>query len=136
MPSDGSLKTSCYDEYVYYDDDADDGGDDDDGGGHDDDDVDSDVMTLVMVRSTAVKMMMKARGRRRKPEEYGGVGRRIRNRLVDFQGARAYCRPLWTLGELADITFDRDDAARSCTTLHFHALPVHVRKGLKNERFA
>ena len=93
MPSDGSLKTSCYDEYVYYDDDADDGGDDDDGGGHDDDDVDSDVMTLVMVRSTAVKMMMKARGRRRKPEEYGGVGRRIRNRLVDFQGARAYCRP-------------------------------------------
>ena len=85
MPSDGSLKTSCYDEYVYYDDDADDGGDDDDGGGHDDDDVDSDVMTLVMVRSTAVKMMMKARGRRRKPEEYGGVGRRIRNRLVDFQ---------------------------------------------------
>ena len=100
------------------------------------DDVDSDVMTLVMVRSTAVKMMMKARGRRRKPEEYGGVGRRIRNRLVDFQGARAYCCPLWTLGELADITFDRDDAARSCTTLHFHALPVHVRKGLKNERFA
>ena len=34
MPSDGSLKTSCYDEYVYYDDDADDGGDDDDGGKH------------------------------------------------------------------------------------------------------
>ena len=83
-----------------------------------------------------INMMMKARGRRRKPEEYGGVGRRIRNRLVDFQGARAYCRPLWTLGELADITFDRDDAARSCTTLHFHALPVHVRKGSKKERFA
>ena len=96
---------------------------------YDDDDVDDDVMALVMVRSAVVKMMMKARGRRRKPEEYGGVRRRIRNRLVDFRGARAYCCPLWTLGELADITFDRDDAARSCATLHFHALPVHVRKG-------
>ena len=87
------------------------------------------MMALMMVRSTAFKIMMKARERRRKPEEYRGVRRRIRNRLVDFRGARAYCCPLWTLGELADITFDRDDAARSCTTLHFHALPVHVRKG-------
>ena len=87
------------------------------------------MMALMMVRSTAIKIMMKARERRRKPEEYRGVRRRIRNRLVDFRGARAYCCPLWTLGELADITFDRDDAARSCATLHFHALPVHVRKG-------
>ena len=55
MPSDGSLKTSCHDEYVYYDDDADDGGNDDDGGGHDDDVVDRDVMTLVKVRSTIVE---------------------------------------------------------------------------------
>ena len=93
-------------------------------------------MALMMVRSTAFKIMMKARERRRKPEEYRGVRRRIRNRLVDFRGARAYCCPLWTLGELAGITFDRDDAARSCATLHFHALPVHVRKGSENDDFA
>ena len=34
------------------------------------------------------------------------------------------------------FAIDRDDVARSCTALRFHALPVHVRKGLKNERFA
>ena len=44
--------------------------------------------------------------------------------------------PLWTFGELAYITLDRDDAARACAALRFHALPVHVRKGFKNERFA
>ena len=37
--------------------------------------------------------------------------------------------PLWTFGELAHITVDREDAARSCTALLFHALPVHARKG-------
>ena len=69
MPSDESLKTSCYDEYVYYDDDAGDGCDDDDGDCHDDDDVDHDVMALVMVTSTAVKMM------KGETEETGGVRR-------------------------------------------------------------
>ena len=44
--------------------------------------------------------------------------------------------PLWTFGELAHITVDREDVARSCAALLFHALPVHVRKGLGNERFA
>ena len=39
--------------------------------------------------------------------------------------------PLWAFGELADNAFDRYDAARSCATLLFNALPVHVRKGLK-----
>ena len=42
----------------------------------------------------------------------------------------------WTFGELAYFTLDRDDAALSRTALRFHALPVHVRKGFKNERFA
>ena len=42
----------------------------------------------------------------------------------------------WTFGELAYFTIDRDDAALSRTALRFHALPVHVRKGLENERFA
>ena len=42
----------------------------------------------------------------------------------------------WTFEELAYFAIDRDDVARSCTALRFHALPVHVRKGLENERFA
>ena len=61
----------------------------------------------------------------------------IRNRLVIVRGApRVHRYLLWTFGERTYITIDRDDAARSCTALRFHALPVHVRKGLKNERFA
>ena len=79
---------------------------------------------------------MKVRGRRRKLEEYGGARRRSRNSLVNVRGARVHRYPLWTFGELAYITFDRDDAARACAALRFHALPVHVRKGLKNQRFA
>ena len=55
---------------------------------------------------------------------------------MNVRGARVHRYPLWTFGELAYITFDRDDAARACAALRFHALPVHVRKGLENERFA
>ena len=51
-----------------------------------------------------------------------------RNRLVNVRGARVHRYTLWTFGELAHITADRDDAARSCTALLFYALPVHVRK--------
>ena len=62
---------------------------------------------------------------------------RIRKRLVIVRGAPRVHRNLpWTFGELAYFTIDRDDAAHSCTALRFHALPVHVRKGFKNERFA
>ena len=61
----------------------------------------------------------------------------IRKRLVIVPGApRVHMNLPWTFGELAYFAFDRDDAARACAALHFHALPVHVRKGLKNERFA
>ena len=35
----------------------------------------------------------------------------------------------WTFEERAYFTIGRDHAARSCTALRFHALPVHVRKG-------
>ena len=83
-----------------------------------------------------INMMVKARGRRRKLEEYRRARRIIRNRLVNLRGARVHRYPLWTFGELAHITVDREDAARSCTALLFHALPVHVRKGLKSKRFA
>ena len=48
---------------------------------------------------------------------------------MNVRGARVHRYPLWTFGELAYITFDRDDAARACAALRFHALPVHVRKG-------
>ena len=55
---------------------------------------------------------------------------RIRKRLVIVRGAPRVHRNLpWTFGELAYFTIDRDDVARSCTALRFHALPVHVRKG-------
>ena len=94
------------------------------------------MMALMMVRSTAIKIMMKARERRRKPEEYRGVRRIIRNRLVDVRGARGHRYPLWTFGEPAHITVDRDDLARSCATLLFYALPVCVGKGSQTERFA
>ena len=50
---------------------------------------------------------------------------------MNVRGARVHRYPLWTFGELAYITFDRDDAARACAALRFHALPVHVRKGLR-----
>ena len=71
MPSDGSLKTSCYDEDVYYDDGADDGGDDYDGDDHDDDDDDHDdeddvgVLGLVrvIVTMTMIKVIMMMRAR-------------------------------------------------------------------------
>ena len=62
-------------------------------------------------------------------EAYREVRRIIRTLLVDVRGARVHRYPLWTFGELAYITFYRDDAARSCAALSFHALPVHVRKG-------
>ena len=63
--------------------------------------------------------------------------RRIRDRRVILRAAPRVHRNLpWTFEELAYFTIDRDHAARSCTALRFHALPVHVRKGLKNERFA
>ena len=55
---------------------------------------------------------------------------------MNVRGARVHRYPLWTFGELAYITFDRDDAARACAALRFHALPVHVRKGLKSKRVA
>ena len=48
---------------------------------------------------------------------------------MNVRGARVHRYPLWTFGELAYITVDRDDAARACAALRFHALPVHVRKG-------
>ena len=52
---------------------------------------------------------------------------------MNVRGARVHRYPLWTFGELAYITFDRDDAARACAALRFHALPVHVRKGFHVE---
>ena len=55
---------------------------------------------------------------------------------MNVRGARVHRYPPWTFGELAHITFDLDHAARSCAALRFHALPVHVRKGLKSKRFA
>jgi hypothetical protein len=55
---------------------------------------------------------------------------------VNVREARVHRYPPWTLGELAHITFDLDHAARSYAALRFHALPVHVRKGLKTKRFA
>ena len=55
---------------------------------------------------------------------------------MNVRGARVHRYPPWTFGELAHSTFDLDHSARSCAALRFHALPVHVRKGLKNERFA
>ena len=91
---------------------------------------------MVTVTMAAVKMMMKARGRGKKPEEYGGVRRRIRNRLVDVRGAVVHRYPLWTFGEPAHITVDRDDVARSCATLLFFALPVHARTSSLNLSFA
>ena len=54
---------------------------------------------------------------------------------MNVRGARVHRYPLWTFGELAYITFDRDDAARACAALRFHALPVHVRKGFKKRAF-
>ena len=72
-------------------------------------------------------------------EEAGGVRRSEednQNGPVNVRGARVHRYPPWTFGELAHITFDLDHSARSCAALRFHALPVHVRKGLKNERFA
>ena len=48
---------------------------------------------------------------------------------MNVRGACVHRYPLWTFGELAYITVDRDDAARACAALRFHALPVHVRKG-------
>ena len=107
--------------------------DDDDSNVEDDGDVRVLAMVIVTMR---INKTMKVRGRRRKVEEYGGVRRRIRNSFVNARGARVRRYLLWTFGELAHITFDPDHAARSCTALRFHALPVHVRKGLKNERFA
>ena len=76
------------------------------------------------------------RDRRTTLEAYREVRRILRTLLVDVRGARVHRYPLWTFGELAYITFYRDDAARSCAALSFHALPVHVRKGSQNERFA
>ena len=58
------------------------------------------------------------------------------NSPVNVRGARVHRYPPWTFGELAHITLDLDHAARSCAALRFHALPVHVRKGLKSKRFA
>ena len=55
---------------------------------------------------------------------------------MNVRGARVHRYPLWTFGELAYITFDRDDAARACAALRFHALPVHVRKGLTGSAFS
>ena len=57
-----------------------DGDGDGDGGDDGDDDDDDDVMVLVMMMVAMMKitMMVKATGRRRKLEEYGGVRRRIR----------------------------------------------------------
>ena len=49
--------------------------------------------------------------------------------IVNVRGARVHTYPVRAFGELAYIRFDRDDAASSCATLPFHALPVHVRKG-------
>ena len=72
-------------------------------------------------------------------EEAGGVWRSeedTQNSPVNVRGARAHRYSPWTFGELAHITLDLDHAARSCAALRFHALPVHVRKGLKNKRFA
>ena len=72
-------------------------------------------------------------------EETGGVRRSEEQKQtspVNVRGARFHRYPLWTFGELAHITFDPDHAARSCAALRFHALPVHVRKGLKSKRFA
>ena len=64
-------------------DDADDDDDDGDGDGDGDDDDDDDVMVLVrmMVTMMRITMMVKATGRRRKLEEYGGVRRIIRTVL-------------------------------------------------------
>ena len=62
-------------------------------------------------------------------EEYREGMRIRRTGLVDGRGAREGRYARWTFGELAYITFYRDDAARSCAALSFHALPVHVRKG-------
>ena len=62
------------------------------------------VLAMVMVTMAMIRMMMKVRGIRRKLEEYGGVRRIIRKRLVNVQGARVYRYPLWTFGELACIT--------------------------------
>ena len=51
---------------------------------------------------------------------------------VILRGAPRVHRNLpWTFGELAYFTIDRDDVAHSCAALRFHALPVHVRKGLR-----
>ena len=89
------------------------------------------VMTIMMI-----KMTMKVMGER---EEPGGERRSEgdnRYSLVTVQGARVHRYPPWTFGELAHITFDLGHAARSSAALRFHALPVHVRKGLENERFA
>ena len=69
------------------------------------------------------------RDRRTTLEAYREVRRIIGTLLVDVRGARVHRYPLWTFGELAYITFYRDDAARSCAARRFHALPVHVRKG-------
>ena len=55
---------------------------------------------------------------------------------MNVRGARVLRCPPWTFGELARVTLDLDRAARSCAALRFHALPVHVRKGLKSKRFA
>ena len=41
---------------------------------------------------------------------------------MNVRGARVHRYPLWTFGELAYITFDRDDAARACAALRFHAI--------------
>ena len=58
------------------------------------------------------------------------------NSPVNVRGARVHRYSPWTFGELAHIALDLDLAARSCAALRFHALPVHVRKGLKSKRFA
>ena len=76
-----------------------------------------------------VTVRFKGRRRLKTPRRTEDVRRILRNRLVNIRGARVYRYPLWTFGELAYIAVDRDDAARSCATRHFHALPDHVRKG-------
>ena len=76
-----------------------------------------------------VTVRFKGRRRLKTPRRTEDVHRILGNRLVNVRGARVYRYPLWTFGELAYITVDRDDAARSCAALLLYALPVHVRKG-------
>eukprot|EP00959_Pyramimonas_sp_CCMP1952_P346135 7249689-Pyramimonas_sp.AAC.1 len=87
------------------------------------------MVVSVMVVVAMMIHMMNVRAIRRKQKEYRKVRRITWSRLVYVRGVRAHRYPLWTFGELAYITIDRDDAARPYTALRFHPLPFHVRKG-------